>query len=129
MTFSIRRKASFISLNLLSLNLRYRGILCYSIKFKYIFVLNLIILRKDIIVYILLVNVTMYLNLIGKLNILHLNFAINIMRNLLLKRKASFAWLNLLQLREKSYDYHQKRTEAKWIGRVFLKDSQACNWW
>ena len=37
MTFSIRRKASFISLNLLSLNLRYRGILCYSIKFKYIY--------------------------------------------------------------------------------------------
>ena len=87
MTFSIRRKASFISLNLLSLNLRYRGILCYSIKFKYIFVLNLIILRKDIVVYILLVNVTMYLNLIEKLNILHLNFAINIIRNLLLKGK------------------------------------------
>ena len=91
MTFSIRRKASFISLNLLSLNLRYRGRLCYLIKFKYIFVLNLFILRKDIIFYILLVNVTMYLNLIEKLNILHLNFAINIMRNLLLKRKASFA--------------------------------------
>ena len=89
-TFSIRRKPSFASLNLLSLNLKYRGILCYSIKFKYIFVLNLIILRKDIIVYILLVNETMYLNLIEKLNILHLNFAINIMRNLLLKRKASF---------------------------------------
>ena len=89
-TFSIRRKPGFASLNLLSLNLRYRGILCYSIKFKYIFVLNLIILRKDIIVYILLVNETMYLNLIEKLNILHLNFAINIMRNLLLKRKASF---------------------------------------
>ena len=64
----------------------------------------------------------MYLNLIEKLNILHLNFAINIMRNLLLKRKASFALLNLLQLREKSYEYPQKRTEAKWIGRVFLKE-------
>ena len=122
-TFSIRRKPSFASLNLLSLNLRYRGILCYSIKFKYIFVLNLIILGKDIIFYILLVNETMHLNLIEKLNILHLNFAINIMRNLLLKRKASFALLNLLQLREKSYEYPQKRTDTKWIGRVFLKES------
>ena len=55
----------------------------------------------------------MHLNLIEKLNILHLNFAINIMRNLLLKRKASFALLDLLQLREKSYEYPQKRIEAK----------------
>ena len=65
----------------------------------------------------------MHLNLIEKLNILHLNFAINIMRNLLLKRKASFALLDLLQLREKSYEYPKKRTEAKWIGRMFLEES------
>ena len=65
----------------------------------------------------------MYLNLIEKFNILHLNFSIDIMRNLLLKRKASFALLDLLQLREKSYEYPQKRTGAKWIGRMFLKES------
>ena len=57
------------------------GTLSSSIKFKYIIVLNLIILEKENIVCILLVYVTRYLNLIGKFDTmmpkqLFLNFVI-----------------------------------------------------
>jgi hypothetical protein len=44
-------------------------ILDFSIEFKHIIVLNLIILKKDNIICVSLVNITMCLNSIKKLNI------------------------------------------------------------
>lgn len=44
----------------------------FIIDFKYIIALNLIILSKDNIIYALLSNTIMYLNLIEKLDIQHL---------------------------------------------------------
>ena len=43
-----------------------------NIEFKHIIILNLIILVKDNIIYIVLLNASMYFNLIGKYNVLYL---------------------------------------------------------
>ena len=48
-----------------------------NIEFKHIIILNLIILVKDNIIYIVLLNASMYLNLIGKYNVLYLIQSLN----------------------------------------------------
>ena len=48
-----------------------------NIEFKHIIILNLIILVKDNIIYIVLLKASMYLNLIGKYNVLYLIQSLN----------------------------------------------------
>ena len=47
------------------------------IEFKHIIILNLIILVKDNMIYIVLLNASMYVNLIGKYNVLYLIQSLN----------------------------------------------------
>ena len=60
---------AFVSKTLYIISIRVKFRYSFLIEFKYIISLNLNIIRKDNIVYISLVNTTMYLNSINKLNI------------------------------------------------------------